>query len=91
VGEPITNGGPWVDELAHGREMGWDCCPLRLPGYFHTCGRYRHVCYPHRPDKILCIHIASAPPEGTVPTAEQRRLDEALARREAAGKGAEGD
>jgi hypothetical protein len=90
VGEPITNDGPWVDEFSHAVELAAEC-PLRLLGMLHFRGAYRHVHLPGQNGRVACYARGAKVPEGAAPTAEQRRLDEALARREAAGKGAADD
>jgi hypothetical protein len=79
----------WVDEYGLSQDLHLEC-PVHLLGFWHVEGRYRHVRHPVRAGAVLCHHVANPPPEGAVPTDAQRRLDEALAAREAARKGAEG-
>ncbi len=75
MGEPITTL-PEADEVA--RE-----CPIRCIAYLHQRGVYTHYKSAFVSGRVHCIHKDAAMPQGCERSDAQKRLDEALAKRDA--------
>ena len=50
-------------------------CPRRIIGELHQCGHYRHGTSARYPNKVLCLHYETPPPEGWAPTPAQAQAE----------------
>ena len=51
-------------------------CPRKIVGELHQCGKYRHGTSAKYPNRVLCLHYETPPPEGWVPTPAQQEAQQ---------------